>query len=257
MRKLFSLFLFMTIGFFVSLNAQSNIVIKIKKTYSGVKNELIWLIPAGQTHKGPDAIKSIVTPTEDADYYIYTMTSPSNMTKLTKFLNAKPDNKYRVYYHSTDVTTITTYSPAEVGHFYSSCRNCDVIHVVAVDENCAQNQENNIVIKIKKTYAGVKNEKIWLIPAGQTYTGPDVIKSMVTPTEDADYYIYTMTSPSNMTTLTNFMNANPIRIYRVYYHSTDVTTITTSSPADIGHFKKACRNCNLIMVAAVGQSACP
>lgn len=136
MRKLFFLSLFMTIGFFVSLNAQSSIVIKIKKTYTGVKNEKIWLIPVGQTSTGTDAIQSMVAPTEDANYYIYTMTSATNITKLTNFLNASATNRYRVYYHSTDVTTVTATSNAEIGNFKKSCKVGDVITIAAVGQTC-------------------------------------------------------------------------------------------------------------------------
>ena len=134
MKKFFVLSVFMTLAVF-ALNAQ-NLVIKIPKSFTGVKNEKIWLIPVGQTSTGGDVVQSMVTPTEDPTHYIYTMTSASNINKVNNFLNAGPNNRYRVYYHSFNVASVTNTSQAEIGNFKKNCKVSYFINIAAVGQNC-------------------------------------------------------------------------------------------------------------------------
>jgi hypothetical protein len=112
----------------------------------------------------------------------------------------------------------------------------------------------NLTIKIPKSYNGATNEKIWLIPVGQTSTGADAVKSMVDPTDDGTHWVYTMTSSSNITKVNNFLNASANNRYRVYYHSFNVAGVSNTSNAQIGNFKKTCKVGNIITIAAVGQT---
>lgn len=134
MKKFFFLSAFMTLAAF-ALNAQ-NLTIKIPKSFAGVKNEKIWLIPVGQTSTGGDVVQSMVVPTDDGTNYVYTMTSTQNINKVNNFLNASPNNRYRVYYHSFNVAGVTNTSNAEIGNFKKTCKVGNIITIAAVGQTC-------------------------------------------------------------------------------------------------------------------------
>ncbi len=135
MKKVFFLSLFLAAGCFASLDAQS-LVIKIDKTFANATNEKIWLIPVGQTSTGADQVKMMVTPTDGGTHWVYTMTSSANINKINSFLSASATNRYRVYYHSFNIASVTNTSNAQVGNFKNACKVGDVITIAAVGQTC-------------------------------------------------------------------------------------------------------------------------
>ncbi len=135
MKKVIFLFAFFTLASFAGLNAQ-NLTIKIPKSYQGATNEKIWVIPVGQVSTGSDAVKMMVTPTDDGTNWVYTLTSSANITKINNFLNASANNRYRIYYHSANIAAVTNTSTAQIGNFKKSCKVGNIITAAAVDQTC-------------------------------------------------------------------------------------------------------------------------
>lgn len=135
MKKVIFLFAFFALACFAGLNAQS-LTIKIPKSYQGATNEKIWVIPVGQVSTGPDAVKMMVSPTDDGTNWVYTMTSASNINKINNFLNANANNRYRIYYHSANIAAVTNTSSAQVGNFRKNCREGGIIVPAPVGKSC-------------------------------------------------------------------------------------------------------------------------